>query len=109
MSANNPRREPRMRLVDFDDRDIRGLRGPDGKPLYEVARIERVSARSDRPGRYDNLIESGTFGGGSVTVLAVDAVLMVREDYRKAMGARANRLVRAIEDAAPTINARVNP
>lgn len=109
MSVNNPRREMRMRLIDFDDRDIRNLRGPDGRPLYEVARIDRVAPRGDNPGRYANLIESGTFSSGSVNVLTVNALLMIREDYRRALGARADRLVQAIEDAAPTINARVNP
>jgi TRAP-type uncharacterized transport system substrate-binding protein len=109
MSINNPQRAVRMRLIDFDDRDIRNLRGPNGQPLFEVAQINRVAASGDNPGRYSNLIERGTLGGGSVNVLAVNALLMIRDDYRRAIGTRGDRLIQAIEDAAPTINARVNP
>jgi TRAP-type uncharacterized transport system substrate-binding protein len=109
MSVNNPRRTPTLRLVDFNDRDITNLRGPDGRPLYEVAELRRVAPRGDNPGRYANLIEGGWTSSGSVNVLTVGAELMMREDFRRALGGRADALVQAIEDAAPTINARVNP
>lgn len=109
MSVNNPTRTPRLRLVDFNDRDITNLRGPDGRPLYEVAQINRVAPRGDSAGRYANLITGGWTSAGSVNVLTVSADLMMRESYRRALGGNADRLVQAIEDAAPTINSRVNP
>lgn len=99
-----------MRLVDFDDRDIRGLRGPNGQPVYRVTTINRVAASGDNPGVYSNIIERGTFGGGSVNALAVDALLIMRADYQNALGPqRTDRLTTATVDAEPTISRRVNP
>ena len=109
MSANNPRRAATMRLMDFDDRDIRALRSSSGQPMYQVRTIDRVAPRGDNPGLYGNLIESGTFSAGSVNVLTVSAQLLVRSDYRAAIGGRADRLMQAIDDAGPTIWRRVNP
>lgn len=109
MSVNNARRNATMRLVDFDDRDIRNLKGPSGQPLYQVRRIDRVAARGDNPGLYSNLIEGGTFSSGSVNVLTVDALLLMRDDFRRAIGNRADRITQAAEDAGPTIWRRVNP
>jgi hypothetical protein len=43
-------------------------------------------------------------------VLTVPAELMIRTDYREAIGrAKSGRIIRAIVDAQPTIWNRVNP
>jgi opacity protein-like surface antigen len=108
MSVNNPRRAPTMRLLDFDDADIRKLRSPAGQPLYQIRNIERVEATQNNPGLYGNLIHDG-WGADTVNVLTVSATLMVRNDYRARIGARADALMQAIDDAGPTIWRRVNP
>jgi len=109
MSAPTPNsRGIRMQLLDFDDRDIRNLRGPDGQALYDMQRIVRVPAATNNPGRYSNLIVDG-WGEDSVNVATVRANLLIREDFRRSLGSRADTLVQAIDDAMPTINARVNP
>lgn len=109
MSVNNPQRRPTLRLIDFNDRDIIALKGPNGRPLYERVTITRVGASGDSPGRYANLIENPTFGSGSVDVLAVQAQLIARQEWLRAVGAKRNALATAVEDALPTIHRRTNP
>lgn len=109
MSANTPDRRRTMRLVNVDERALRVARGSDGRPMY---RFEPIRARF---GSYDNLIdpardpESRAVRPGSVTVPVVDAILFARGGALDALPDRGSELVRAVEEAGPSIWARVSP
>ena len=69
-----------------------------------------VAAHDGQPPLYDNLINNGGwFSSASINVLSVPN-LMIRNDYKLTIG-RDNlaRVLEAIDDAQPTIWARVNP
>lgn len=109
MSIMNPNKRPTMRLVDVNKSGIRNLRAPNGEPMYRVRSVTREQASGNNPGLYGNLIPSGWLSAGSVDALAVDALLIMRADFRASLGARADGLMQAIDDASPTIWARVQP
>ena len=108
MSVINAAKRPSMRLMDVNIA-ISGLRTPRGEPMYEARQIERAEPSRDNPGLYPNLIHDG-WGADTINVLSVDALLMMRAEYRSAIGSsRADSLMQAIDDASPTIWARTQP
>ena len=109
MSANTPDRRRAMRLVNVDERVLRNVRGSDGRPMY---RFEPIRARF---GSYDNLIDpvrdpqTGAVRPGTVTVPVVDAIIFARAEVLGGLADRGSELVRVVEDAGPSIWARVSP
>ena len=109
MSANTPDRRRSMRLIGVDDRVLRNVRGSDGRPMY---RFEPIRARF---GSYDNLIdsardpESGAFRPGTVVVPVVDAIIFARAEALGGLADRGSGLVQVVEEAGPSIWARVSP
>lgn len=103
--------QPSLQLISIDDSAVTQIKGPDGMPLYKLRTIAPKPALDGVPALYDHLINNGGwFSSASVNVLTVPAELMIRNDYRDAIGRqRAGRLIRAIVDAQPTIWNRVNP
>lgn len=106
MSVNTKDHRPSMTLLDVNDGDMPGIKGLNGKPMYEWKKIERKAPSGGNPGLYENIMQSS-----SVSVPTVEAVLMVRTDWLKAIRAngKADRLIQAVEDASPTIWKEVNP
>lgn len=106
MSVNTRDHQPSMTLVDVNDRDMKTIKGVDGKPMYVWKEITRVRPTDGKPGVYDNLMQSS-----SVSVPTVDAELVVRADWLKMIQAngKADRIIQAIEDASPSIWKTVNP
>jgi TRAP-type uncharacterized transport system substrate-binding protein len=111
LSVRTSNGKPALRLITIDDSALLGIKGPDGAPLYKARTITPHPAQNGRPSLYDHLINNGGFfSGASVEVLTVPAELMIRTDYREAIGrAKSGRIIRAIVDAQPTIWNRVNP
>jgi TRAP-type uncharacterized transport system substrate-binding protein len=111
LSVRTSNGKPSLQLITIDDDAILQIKGPDGSPLYKKKVIEPHPAQMGRPPLYDHLINNaGWFSGASITVLTVPADLMIRTDYRDAIGRqKASRVLRAIVDAQPTIWNRVNP
>ncbi len=109
MSVNTPDRRRAMRLVGVNEPVLRKVRGGDGRPMY---RFEPIRAAF---GSYDNLIdpvrdpETGAARPGAVVVPVVDAVIYARAEVLAALADRGPELVQAVEDAGPTIWARVSP
>ncbi len=109
MSANTPDRRRSMRLVGVGERVLRNVRGSDGRPMY---RFEPIRARF---GSYDNLIdpardpESGAARPGTVVVPVVDAIIFARAEVLGGLGDRGSGLVQVVEEAGPSIWARVSP
>jgi NMT1-like family len=103
MSTNTQGGKASLRLVNFDDRDIRGLKAPSGRPVYEQVTIEKRAAGKDgQGGAYTGLID-----GSSVSSLAVNAVLLTHREFRDRLGPqRLERIAEALEDAGPTIRAQ---
>jgi len=92
-------KKPSLALADFNDRDMIGLTGADRKPLY----LRETVRRSDK--LYPNLMTSST-----IDVLAVQAVLLMRADFRRSLKqGQVDRFLQAVDDAGPTIRARVQP
>jgi TRAP-type uncharacterized transport system substrate-binding protein len=106
MSVNTKDHQPSMMLLDVNDRDMKSIKGLNGKPMYEWKEIDRKEPSGGNPGLYENIMQSS-----SVSVPTVDAVLVVRSDWLKAIrpSGKADRLVQAVEDASPTIWKTVNP
>lgn len=111
LSIRTPSGTPALQLISIDDEAISEIKGPDGTPLYKVRTITPKAAFDGLPALYDHLINNGGwFSHASVDVLTVPAVLMIRADYRDAIGRqRTGRIIRAVVDAQPTIWNRVNP
>lgn len=114
-SVNTKDRKPALQLVDFDDDAMFDLKDGNGSSIYTETRIVRsvpvVDTKTKQvvnPGMYPNLIRDG-WGDDEVTVPTVDALLLVREDFKAKNGPLLDRMTLAIEDAQPTIWARVNP
>jgi len=106
LSVNTKDHKPALTLIDVDDRDMKNLKGQNGKPMYEMQTINWAAPSGESGGQYSNLMQSS-----SVNVPTVHALLVMRVDYRDALKAAgtSGRLVQAIEDALPTIWGRVNP
>jgi len=106
LSVNTKDHKPALTLIDVDDRDMKNLKGQNGKPMYEMQTINWAAPSGESGGQYSNLMQSS-----SVNVPTVHALLVMRVDYRDALKAagKSGRLVQAIEDALPTIWGRVNP
>ena len=106
LSVNTNDHKPALTLIDVDDRDMKNLKGQNGKPMYEMQTINWAAPSGESGGQYSNLMQSS-----SVNVPTVHALLVMRVDYRDALKAagKSGRLVQAIEDALPTIWGRVNP
>jgi TRAP-type uncharacterized transport system substrate-binding protein len=111
LSVRTSNGKPALRLITIDDDAMLRIKGPDGSPLYIKKTIQPHGAQNGRPALYDHLINNaGFFSGASIDVLTVPADLMIRTDYREAIGrAKAGRVIQAIVDAQPTIWNRVNP
>ena len=111
LSVRTANGKPALRLITIDDSAIQRIKGPDGSPLYQKRTIEPHPAQGGRPALYDHLINNGGWlSGASIDVLTIPADLMIRTDYREAIGRqKAGRIIRAIVDAQPTIWNRVNP
>lgn len=111
LSVRTPNGKPSLQLISIDDDTITEIKGPDGAPLYKSRTIEPKPALDGVPALYDHLINNGGWlSSASVDVLTVPAELMIRSDYRDAIGRqRTGRVIRAIVDAQPTIWNRVNP
>lgn len=104
MSANTRDRKPALTLISVDDRDFKDIKNSRGQPMYRFETIERKAPRGDKPGLYNNIMQSS-----NVTVPVVSALLVTRKDYYKEITAQMPRLILAIEDASPTIWNKVNP
>lgn len=111
LSVRTSNGKPALRLISIDDDALYQIKGPDGAPLYKKRTIQAQPAKLGRPALYDHLItEGGWFSSANIDVLAIPADLMIRTDYREAIGRqKAGRVIRAIVDAQPTIWNRVNP
>ena len=109
MSINTPDRRRAMRLISVNERVLRNVRGTDGRPMY---RFEPIRARF---GSYDNLIdpardpETRAARPGTVTVPVVDAIIFARVDVLGSLADRGSGLVQLVEEAGPSIWARVSP
>jgi hypothetical protein len=109
MSVNTPDRRRAMRLISVNERVLRSVRGSDDRPMY---RFEPIRPRF---GSYDNLIdhardpETGVSRPGSVMVPVVDAIIFARVEALGALADRGSELVQAVEEAGPSIWARVSP
>lgn len=103
--------KPTLQLISVDDRKMTKIAGPNGQPLYTVKTISPVKAKPGKPGFYDHLINNGgLLSSAGVDVLTVPAVLVIRDDYRRALPRDvSNRLALAIEDSMPALRKRVNP
>jgi TRAP-type uncharacterized transport system substrate-binding protein len=111
LSVRTSNGKPALQLITIDDDAMTKIKGPDGSPLYKERTISPQPAENGRPALYDHLINNGSWlSSASIEVLAIPAVLMIRTDYRDAIGRqKTGRIVRAIVDAQPTIWNRVNP
>lgn len=111
LSVRTSSGQPALRLVTIDDSAMTQIKGPDGSPLYKNKVIKPLAAEAGRPALYDHLINNGGFfSGASINVLTISANLMIRTDYRDAVGRpKIGRVIQAIVDAQPTIWNRVNP
>lgn len=111
LSVRTPNGKPALQLISIDDDAITKIKGPDGTPLYKVRAISPQPAQNGRPALYDHLINNGSWlSSASIDVLTIPADLLIRNDYRDAIGRqKTGRVVRAIVDAQPTIWNRVNP
>ena len=112
LSVKTPDGKPSLQLVSIDDPKMLAIKGFDGLPLYKKVSISPISAGNGKVALYDHIIAGGGgwFAGTSVDLLAVPAYLMVRKDFKAALGReRLARLLDAIDDAQPTIWAKVNP
>lgn len=119
MSVNTRDKKPAIALIDVHDAAFATIKGPNGVPLYEfktITAIEPVQNKngSVTPGMYTNLLQwSGGFLGmgksQSVQVPTVSAMLGMRKDYMAAVQDKHGRIVKAIEDAMPTIAKQINP
>jgi TRAP-type uncharacterized transport system substrate-binding protein len=109
MSVNTPDRRRAMRLIGVNEPVLRNVRGSDGRPMY---RFEPIRARF---GSYDNLIdpvrdpETQAARPGTVTVPVVDAIIFARAEVLGGLADRGSGLVQVVEDAGPSIWARVSP
>lgn len=112
MSANTPDQRRTMRLIAVTDREILALRGADGQPTYQPATL------TPRPGSYDALIQPVVVRNAegvaltrpaAVSVPTVEAVLVVRTAFLASLPQRGSEVVLAVEDAGPSIWARVSP
>jgi hypothetical protein len=103
--------KPGLKLISIDDPNFKNIKGFDGKPLYTAMEVEPQAPKNNQPGLYNNLINNGGyFTSPRITVLTVPALLMIRDDWKEAIGReKLNRIVDALVDALPTIWARVNP
>jgi uncharacterized protein len=102
-SVNTKDRKPSLMLVDVDDRDMKKIRGSNGQSMYRFEEITRVYPTSTTTGVYDNLMQSKR-----ITVPVVEAQLIARKDFYTQLPNK-GRFLTAIEDAKPTIWAKVNP
>ena len=111
LSVRTPNGKPGLRLIAIDDAALTKIKGPNGDPLYKMRTIHPHPASHGTPALYDHLINNGGFfSSASIDVLTVPANLMIRNDFREAMGRqRSARIMRAIGDALPTIWNRVSP
>lgn len=112
LSIKTPDGKPSLQLVSIDDPKMLTIKGFDGLPLYKKVTISPIAAGNGKVALYDHIIAGGDgwFSGTSVDLLAVPAYLMIRKDFKAALGRdRLARLLDAIDDAQPTIWAKVNP
>jgi TRAP-type uncharacterized transport system substrate-binding protein len=110
-SVSTQNGKPGLKLISIDDSNFANIKGLDGKALYTPVQVVPQAPKNNQPGLYNNLINNGGFWSSpSITVLTVPAVLMIRNDWKEAIGReKLNRIVDALVDALPTIWARVNP
>lgn len=109
LSLRNAAGKPALRLISINDTKMLTIKGQDGLPLYKINTISPIIPQNGKPGLYDNLIPNGWFST-SVDLIGISAYIMIRNDYKVAMPRdRLARLLEAIDDAQPTIWARVNP
>jgi TRAP-type uncharacterized transport system substrate-binding protein len=112
ISPNSRTGKNTLTLIDVADGAFLKIKGANGRPLYRFEEFTRREARNQNdPGMYTNLIQGwGLFGSNyTVTVPAVDAVLVSRTDYKAVIGPKSGRIVLALEDAMATIQKRINP
>ena len=103
-STNNVEKKRSMRLLRVDDRDMIAFTGRDGQKVYREATIARKDPSRSDPGLYHQIMHRSSVG-----TLTVDAQLVVSTAYANAIGGkRSDALVTAIDDAAPSIHARVS-
>lgn len=107
MSVNTRDRKPALALIDVSDSDFKDVKNSSGKPMYQFADIAPVTPKDNVKGMYENLLFYGTFSK-SVTVPTVDAQMVIRTDYKTTLGRQSGPIIQALEDAYPSISARVN-
>ncbi len=90
LSIRTSNGKPSLRLISIDDPKMLAIKGTDGLPLYKMQNISPVAASNGKPSLYDNLIQSSGF-------------------FSSLDRAKLARVLEAIDDAQPTIWARVNP
>ena len=109
LSLRNAAGKPALRIISVNDSKMLAIKGQDGLPLYKIISISPITPKNGKPGLYENLIPSGWFST-KVDLIAIQAYIMIRTDYKAAMSRdRLARILAAIDDAQPTIWDRVNP
>ena len=109
MSVNTPDRKRAMRLISINERVLRNVLGGDGQPMYK---FEPIRARF---GSYDHLIDPGrdpqtqAARPGTVVVPVVDAIIFARSEVLDSLTDGGSSIVRVVEEAGPSIWARVSP
>lgn len=103
--------KPGLKLISIDDPAFLKLMAINGQPLYQSETVTPRKPTANQPGLYNNLINNGGwFNSDSITMLSVPSDLMIRNDYKTAIGReKLSRISTSFIDALPTIWARVNP
>lgn len=109
MSVNTPDHKRAMRLISINERVLRNVLGSDGQPMYK---FEPIRARF---GSYDHLIDPArdpqtqAARPGTVVVPVVDAIIFARSEVLDGLADGGSSIVQVVEEAGPTIWARVSP
>lgn len=112
MSVRTRDHKPALSLISVDDKNVFSIKDSNGQPIYKSEKVSARAPAKNKAGMYQNLIpdRGGYFSTDmSVTVAAVDAVLMTTNAVRDQIKGQSGAIVQAIEDAQPTIWNKANP
>jgi TRAP-type uncharacterized transport system substrate-binding protein len=111
--------KPQLIMLNIDANRWKSLKRADGEDLYRKFTLtpKAPAARSGnqpaKPGFYNSLLpEGGLFSSGGIDTIGVRALLLMRAEYRDAMGKQgdlATRAGRGIDQTLTGLRRKVNP